>query len=126
MKRYALGVWIMALLLGLGILGSWAVNRNLNPISQSLEQAAELALSGDWDRALEIPVQAQKAWEETWTLHAALCSHEPLEEVDEQFAQLEVYARSRDPVLYAATCIQISQQLHAIAEGQTLSLRNLL
>ncbi len=126
MKRCALGVWLLVLLLGLGIAGTWLVNRNLNPITADLETAAESALAGDWERARALPVSAQEAWKRCWTLHAALCSHEPLEEVDQQFAQLSVYGEAEDPFLYAAACIQLAEQLRAIAEGQTLSLRNLL
>ncbi len=126
MRRCALGVWLLSLLLGLGILSTLLVRHRLEPVTQALEQAGQLALAQNWEEADLLARQAQAQWEAGWTLTAALSNHTPMETADQWFARLAVYREGKDPVAYAAACAQLAGLLEAIAEGQIPSLRNLL
>ena len=126
MRRCIVGFWLLILLLGLGILATWGTNKLLDPISRDLETAAELALSGDWAAAEPLVYHARNRWESQWALTAALNNHASMENADNWFQRLEVYAATRDPVRYAEACRQIAGLIDAIAEGQIPSLRNLL
>lgn len=126
MRRCILGYWLLIGLLGLGILATWGTTRLLDPISRDLESAAALALAGDWEAAEPLTKQARADWDAQWTLTAALSNHMPMENADNWFARLEVYAASKDPVRFAEACAQIAGLIRAIAEGQIPTLRNLL
>lgn len=126
MKRCIAGFWLLIFLLGLGILATWGASKLLTPIANGLEASGELALSGDWAAAEPMAAHARERWEAQWTLTAALSSHTPMENADNWFQRLEVYAAARDPVRYAEACAQIAGLIKAIAEAQTPTLRNLL
>lgn len=126
MKRCIAGVWLLVFLLGLGIFSTWGAGKLLSPIAKELEASAELALSGDWASAEPMAENARQRWETQWSLTASLSNHGPMENADNWFDRVRVYAEAKDPVRFAEACTQIASLIDAIAEAQIPSLRNLL
>ena len=126
MGRFALGVSIMLVLL-IGCLGvAFWMQHNQNPICNTLEEAAELALSGKVESSLHLVQQAQRRWEAQWHQTAAISEHGPMDEIDSLFAQLEAYEKGGYSVHAAAMCLRLSQLIEAISDAQHLNWWNLL
>ncbi len=126
MRRCIGGVWLLAVLLGLGLLATWMANRDLEPIVRDLEEASRQVLAGDWQEAQQHTGKARKNWEKRWTRIAALSSHAPMEEADQWFQRMRVYARAGDAVRYADACAQLAGIIRSISEAQSPNWRNFL
>ena len=126
MKRGWFGAALLLVLLGLGIASSVLMGIFHEPLAQSLERAADLALAENWEKSQEIVEQAQEKWEKMWHFSATVSDHGPMEEIDALFAQLEIYQKSRDPVNFAAACASLSRQIEAMGDAHEISWWNLL
>ena len=92
----------------------------------ALEQAAEAALSEDWETAEALAEQTGVRWVQHRKRAAAFADHEPMEEIDALFAQLEVYRSAQDAVSFAAVCKLLSCQLQALGDAHIPTWWNLL
>ena len=126
MKRMWIGIGVLLAILLVGILVTAVFARLHYPMAQSMARAGEMALAGDWDAALRLSADTQKAWERCRRFTAALADHEPIEEVECLFSQLAAWGRMRDTGSYAAVCAALSQQLQAIGDSQQLPWWSLL
>lgn len=126
MKRSKFGLWLLIGLLIVGIVCTWAIIRCNEPIVQMVRQAGDAALREDWETAETRMKEAKDLWERQFPFCAALADHEPMEVINGLFAQLEVYAKSRDPQNFAAVCAQLSQDTKAMGEAHGLNWWNLL
>ena len=126
MKRERLGLWLLVLLLILGLLSSRRMATDSSLMAHTLDQAGILALEGDWEGVDRLVRKARGRWEGNWHLAAALTDHEPMEEVDSQLAQLEIYRQQREGLAFAALCAQISSRIEDIGDAQALNWWNLL
>lgn len=126
MKRSKIGAWLLIGLLVIGLLSSWGMVKYSEPIGEAAAEAAEAALREDWNRAEALVGQARTRWYKYWGFCAAFADHEPMENINGLFAQLEVYAQSRDPQNFAAVCAQLSEDAKAIGEAHSLKWWNLL
>ncbi len=126
MKRCRVGAWLLAALLVIGLLSSWAMVKCCEPVGNAAAEAAAAALREDWDNAEALVGQARAQWKKYWGFCAAFADHEPMEDINGLFAQLEVYAQSRDPQNFAAVCAQLSEDTKAIGEAHSLKWWNLL
>lgn len=126
MKRSKIGAWLLIILLVVGSISSWAMVRFSAPIGEAMEKAAEAALREDWENAEALAGQARARWEKYWNFCAAFADHEPMENINGLFAQLRVYAQSRDPQNFAAVCAQLSEDTKAMGEAHSLKWWNLL
>lgn len=120
MKRLWIGVIFLILLLALGIGSCIAFSRMYLPVSQSLQQASEAALSGDWDTASVLAEKARNGWEKWVNFTAAMADHEPMEEIDSLFAQLDVLLQMKKLPDFAALSSRLSRLTAAMAESQQL------
>ena len=126
MKRGWFGAALLLILLALGI-GSSSLMGNLHrPLADSLERSSEYALEGNWATAQETALQAEETWKKLWHFSAALSDHEPMEQIDSLFAQLEVYRTDGDTIGFAAACASLSRQIEAIADAHELRWWNLM
>lgn len=125
MKRCIMGLWLLIALLGIGILTCWGTKLLLEPISRDLEKAAELVIGENWEEAQALTRQAREKWEKWWSFTAALTSHAPMENADNWFARLDVFAKTGDARRYGEGCVKIAGLIRAIGEGQIPNLRNL-
>jgi len=126
MKRGWIGfVLLLVLLIGgvcsTGLMVCWNM-----PLEKLMEQAAQRALSSDWDGATALSGRANQIWEEHWHAAAAFADHGPMEEIDSLFAQLEIYEQCRQTLHYAAVCADLAQALGAMGDAHIPNWWNLL
>lgn len=126
MGRLWLGVGLLILLLLLGLWVSAATADIHRPLAESLRQAEEAALSGDWGTAEACAQDAYARWARTWQLTAAIADHTPMDEIDGLFAQLPVYARVREAEDFSAACAELSRRVRAMGDAHSLTWWNLL
>lgn len=126
MKRSWIGAGLLALLLASAALVTWGMDRVHEPIARELDSAAEFALSGNWDQAEALAKKADAAWQESRNFSACFADHGPMEEIDGDFAQLEVYANAREGVAFAAAAAQLSQKVQAMGDAHGLVWWNVL
>lgn len=126
MNRFWLGITLAAVLLVAGIWVGSYMNTTGNGICDTLEDAAEEALSGDWQTAADLVTSAQNNWDTVWHTVAAVADHAPMDEIDGLFAQLNIYAQSQDRWEFAAYCHRISQLVLAVGEAHSFNWWNLL
>lgn len=126
MKRLWIGVGLLVFLLVSGLVMPEIIDACHEPVVADLEQAAELAMAGRWEKARYLSDRAEESWEEKRPVTASFAEHEPMDEIDGLFAQLEVYAEARDAVLYSGTCVYLSSKLEALGDYHDMTLWNLL
>lgn len=126
MKRSKFGAVLLVFLLATGIFISWSMKRCHTPISQDLEQAAQAALAEDWAEAAALTDRASAGWQQCWRFSAALADHEPMEEIDSMFAELEVYLQAKDSECTAAVCAELARRVEDMSDAHRLNWWNLL
>lgn len=126
MKRSWIGAALLAVLLIAGGCVTWAMGNIHSPISRELESAAQYALEEDWTQAEALEKNANTAWQKSRDFSACFADHDPMEEIDEAFAQLEVYARCREEVAFAAEAAQLARKVQAMGEAHGLLWWNIL
>ena len=126
MKRSKIGLWLLIVLLMIGIFSSFSMVRISQPLGEMMAQAAAAALREDWEQGEALADQARARWKKYWHFCAAFADHGPMEHINGLFAQLEVYARSRDSQNFAAVCAQLSEDTRAMGEAHSLTWWNLL
>ena len=126
MKRSLFGfiLLVVLLLLSLGVTALMA--RLHEPIAMDLAQAAERISGGDWAGAVALAEKARRAWEQVEPLSACFADHGPMEEINQEFAQLEVYGFSREPMAFAAACGSLAEKVQAMSDAHGLHWRNIL
>lgn len=126
MTRFWISLLILALLLGGGFLIHHAIRFIHEPIAQDLEQAAHAAMQEDWSSALHLARRASARWHQFHHLTAAFADHTPMDELDQLFAQLPVFAHERENPHFSVTCQELSSLARAMAESHRFSWWNLL
>lgn len=126
MGRFWLGVVVLILFLGLGIWTTAAMANIHEPMSQTLAEAAQSALSGDMQAGTALARQAKESWERHRFRTAAVADHTPMDDIDSLFAEMEVYAQAQEDVHFAACCAELSQRVHAMGDAHMFSWWNFL
>lgn len=121
MTRFWLGVGILAVLLFSSLVFGVQMKDLNEGLSQQLSQAAEQALAENWEEATTLSAQAFQSWNKHRKFAASLADHEPLEEMDRMFDQLQVYKNRRMATEYAALCALLSRQAEAMGESSSLT-----
>ena len=119
------GVLILALLLGLTLGISWAMNAIHSPLQQSLERAADAALKGDISQAQQLGDQAKQRWDTFRKAIAVVADHTPMDEIDQLFGQMRAYACAEEETELAACCAQLSRLIQSMADAHILTWWNL-
>lgn len=126
MKRSWIGFALLLVLLAVSILSTWAMVRIHDPIEADLKQAAECAMLGDWEEAVSYSRSAQDRWEKWAHFRACFADHSPVEEIDADFAAMEVYRYDRDEAAFTAACCALARQVAAVGEAHELVWWNVL
>ena len=124
--RELAGFFLLVLLLLAGLLSAWYMARQLEAVSDTLEDSAWLALSGQWENARAAAEEARTQWGKGWKLRAALTDHGPMAEIDGLFGELSVSAAAGDSSEFARICTALSCRLDALHQSQTLTWWNVL
>ena len=124
MKRIWFGAALLGALLVLGIFSTALMeNTHLTQAAQ-LDRAAELAASGNWQGAESAFSEAKDSWEKRSSLIAGLSDHEPMDQIEGCFAQLEVFLGMRDTVSFCGACRYLAKQLEALGKSHSFNLQN--
>lgn len=125
-SRFVLGIGILLALLLAGFGGSYFLQEKNEPVAAALTQAREKALAEDVEGALELALKAEDAWRENWHPIAAMADHDPMDEIDSLFEQLQVYGSVANSTELAAYCARLAQRIRAVSEAHMFSWWNLL
>lgn len=125
-KRFWFGLCLLAVLLAAGLLTAWSMERMHRPGEELLARAESLALSGDMEQAVSLARDAAGQWQKNRKRTACAADHAPMDDVDQLFAELEVYAKAEDAAHFAACCGGLSVLLRAMYDAHSLTFWNLL
>lgn len=121
MNRCLIGICVLAVLLILTLCVTIAMEKIHRPIADLLEQAALAALKEDWKEAKDLSARAYGQWLRHHKFSAAVADHSPMDNIDEQFVQLSVFAAGRESVDFAATCVSVSKLVEAMADAHSVA-----
>lgn len=126
MKRMWFGIGLLALMLICSLCATDFMEQAHSAGAEDLNRAAELALQEEWDKAEVYALRARKNWNEKRLVTAMFADHEPMNEIDALFAQLDAYASARDSASFGSTCRNLAVQLNTLKDAHRLSFGNLL
>ena len=126
MKRIWIGIVLLGALLMGGVGTGEFMERAHIPVARDVQRAGELALQGEWTLAQALVDRGRDRWEEKWPVTAAIADHEPMDEIDALFAQLEIYAKTEDEAAYSALCAHLASLLEAVSQSHSLKWWNLM
>jgi len=126
MKRSWMGAGLLAALLVLGLASSFYMQRCYEPMSRDVRWASELAASGDWQEARDYVNRVEKRWKGQWGFAASFADHEPMEQINALFSQLELCGRHKETLSYCMLCAQLEEALSAMGEAHRFVWWNLL
>ncbi len=126
MKRFWIGITVLAVLLAAGVAITAYISGSHAPISDQLAQAAQAAENETWTQATDLARQAQAQWLQCRDFTAAFADHTVLEEIDAIFAEIDVYAATGDKISFAAACAHLSELTKAMAESHLPKWQNIL
>ena len=126
MKRMWIGVGLLALALVAGILAAEWMEKTHGKIGDDIQKAAVQALEEEWGTATALTNRARRNWEKKRPVIAMLADHEPLDNIDSMFRQLEVYAAAGESAAFCAVCASMSQLLEALGDCHKCIVSNLL
>lgn len=124
MNRFGFGIGLLAALLICSLAAWWGMEQMHRPIVRQLTRAAVMAEAGEGETARETALQAREKWKRNWHFAASVADHTPMEEIDDLFAELEVY--EPDSEEFMACCRQLIRRTEAMAQAQGLSWWSLL
>ena len=116
MKRLWFGMGLLVFLLAASLYLGDAAADLIHPVETDLDKAAVAALDKNWPLASALYLRAQKHWDDTRNLAAALVHHDPIQQVDVGFAVLPSYAACEDSAGFCAACSQLAQQLRSLPQ----------
>lgn len=126
MGRIVFGVCLLVCVLVLGLFVMFAMDNINTPISQMLEDAAEVALNGDLQQGIALANKARSTWKNRWHTIASFADHSPMDEIDSLFAQMEVYGQTGNIEDFASHCSRLSMLVSAVGDAHSLNWWNLL
>lgn len=126
MKRLWIGGGVLAALLALSITAAVMMHRIHAPVADKLEQAASAWQQGDRQTAVLLYEKAERRWKIWRSFTAAFADHDPMDNIDELFARLPVYAQETDSDEFAAVCSALAALERIMAQSHLPWPENLL
>ena len=120
MRRLWLGVGLLLALLSIGLGLLIFSDGFFREFSANLEAASQLALAEDWAAATEKAEKSREMWDLSHRFFSASTDHEPIEEIQELFALLEIYAREHMAAEFSCVCQSLAHLGEAINESHNL------
>ena len=121
MKRCWFGLGLLTILLIGTALITWHMDKAHQPMVEATVEAGQRAIQNDWGNAEALINQARVQWKRNWGINAAFADHEPMEEINGLFAQLDIYCQLCDSVGFAAVCGRLSQSLEAMGDAHSFT-----
>ena len=126
MKQLWYGTALLILLFAASLLlGNHLEKACTQPI-RDLDRATDAALEENWGLASALVIRAKKDWQRHRGITAALAHHDPLEEIDRDFTQLDVFTRTKDAVQFCALCAALEQNFENLQQSGRFRWWNLL
>ena len=125
-KHFWFGSGLLAGLLVLSLVITGFMSKVHTPTCQVLEQARQAAARGNTELAQSLAAQAEDRWQRFRSLSAAVADHDPIEETDSLFAQLEIYGQAEEWTEFTVCCALLNQQVQAMVQAHIPSWWNLL
>ena len=125
-RRFILGISILIVVLALTIGTAIGMKAIHAPGEAALSEAARLALAGDLERAIPLAQGAYQRWQTYRGITAAFSDHNPMDDTERLFREMQVYAVAGEAPHFAACCTQLSAMLRAMYETHGFSLKNIL
>ena len=126
MKRMWFGTVLLLILLIMGIFVTVSSNRLHSSTSQALFAAADAAEKGNWQTAAERYTLAMNRWQQRHHLVAAITDHEPMEQIDSLFAQLQPILTAQETLSFTSGCRALTVLIEAVGEAHAVNWWNLL
>ncbi len=126
MVRGWIGAGILAVFLVLGLLVGWGMDKAHVPTEQLLAQAAEKTLQGEFAQATALGAEAKSRWERHWNNTATVADQSPMDDIDDLFGEMEIYAKMEEQPHFAAVCRELSQRVQAVASAHRFRWWNIL
>lgn len=126
MKRSWIGFILLILLLLGSILSAGCMVRIHEPIERQLQQAAQCAMEGNWDKAGDFFREAENGWKEREHIRSCFADHTPVEEIDGDFEMLKICCAAREVISFAGGCRSLARQVAAVGEAHEPVWWNLL
>lgn len=126
MKRSWMGFALLLILLFSSVLVTRKMEAIHQPIREHLQQAAQYALEGNWERADDCFREAEMEWEAREHFRSCFADHNPLEEIDGNFEMLGIFCETKDRIAFAGGCRELSRKVIAVGEAHELVWWNLL
>ncbi|MBP3683845.1 MAG: DUF4363 family protein [Oscillospiraceae bacterium] len=125
MKRSWLGFGLLLVLLVLSLAATGILTRAHEQTVLELELSSEAALLGDWEDVHLLLRRADRRWTKWAHIFACFADHGPVEQIDADFAVLDVCRQSRQAESYRVACTRLAKQITDLAEAQALTWWNL-
>ena len=120
MNRLWIGIGLLVILLAMGIGLLWGSTVFFEEFSREIEQAGELAMAGNWAQAEKKAAQSRADWERWCCFWSSFTDHEPMEQMQNLFSQLEVYRQRQLEVDFATVCRNLANVAEAVQESHGL------
>jgi len=116
-RRFWLGAALLAVFLIFGFCISAKMTALHAEAAGELEQAADLALSGEFDIACEKAFRAYGLWLDCRSFTASVADHSPMDDVEQLFAEMETYAKTEEKPHFIACCRQLGVMLRSMYDA---------
>ena len=126
MRRFWLGLGLMAGLLAAGLFLSVKFRQIHAPMAEKLTRAAEAAREANLSAASAWLEDAWQDWENARKFSASVTDHGPMEEMEGLFAEARYFGQTGDPEELAAACGRLAALSRAMAQSQTVNWWSLL
>lgn len=120
MKRSWIGFSLLVFLLVLSLIVTGFMTRIHESIELDLQQTSRCALAGDWESAELFRHKAFRTWKKWEHFRACFADHNPVEDIDADFAALEIYLQTREAISCSALCSSMAKQVAAVGEAHEL------
>lgn len=117
MKRSWIGFSLLVVLLVLSLIVTGFMTRIHESIELDLNQASRCALLKDWESTELFCRRAFRTWKKWEHFRACFADHNPVEDIDADFAALDVYLQTRESVSCSALCSALARQVAAVGEA---------
>ena len=124
--RSWLGIGLLAALLLFGFGAGYIIESFHSPTAQYLEKAAEAAQNDDGHRAAALLKRAEDRWQRYRHRTAALTDHNPMDQIEDLFAETGTLAQLGQWQTVAARCRQLAAAVDSVCQDQQLTWWNLL
>ena len=125
-KRFFGGIGILVVFLLLGFWTAGLVGKANKTVEQALNQAVRAVEAGDFSLGTELAGLAKEKWQSAWKGIASVADHNPMDEIDGLFSQMEFYARTGAKREFGACCARIGELVRAISDEHRLTWWNLM